>query len=96
MAPLKEQEFVQVASPPKKKMIVKKKLTPRKGDLGSPVRANVSKVAPDPSSPPAHILLLGKPKNMFVMWGNHYLLVGWKFIGEHLIFWFVELLRQCL
>jgi hypothetical protein len=54
MAPLKEQEFVQVASPPKKKMIVKKKLTPRKGDLGSPVRANVSKVAPDPSSPAAN------------------------------------------
>ena len=45
MAPLKEQESVQVASPPRKKIAVKKKPTPRK---------DVCRVAADPSSPAAN------------------------------------------
>lgn len=53
MAPLKEQETVQVASPLKKQIAVKRKLTPKKGHLGSPVRTN-SQVAVDPSSPAAN------------------------------------------
>ena len=45
MAPLKEQESVQVASPPRKKIAVKKKPTPRK---------DVCRVAANPSSPAAN------------------------------------------
>jgi len=45
MAPLKEQESVQIASPPRKKIAVKKKLTPRK---------DVCRIAVDLSSPAAN------------------------------------------